>query len=200
MGRFCTTLACAFQSSARWPTSYLRRADTATLPPRRSFIAFIVLPTLLGAHDEAVALTILVAWSVTEVARYPWIVCGSPKGGLTHKLRTLVPVVTFPLGVVGEAYACWRFYAETHAQLFTPTPEGARVAELLLGPLRYAALLQVAVNLGLGPVGYPSILKKACGRGGRRKKARANGTAHAAASAATPVDGALAAKGERFTH
>lgn len=178
---------------------------TVLHPPsaRRSFIAFIVLPTLIGAHDEAVALAILLAWSVTEAARYPWIVCGSPKGGLTHKLRTLVPVVTFPLGVIGEAYACWRFYVATNAQLFTPTPDGQRVAAHLLLPLRYAALFQICVNLGLGPMGYPSILKKACGGGGRRTKARANVPKHAAASAGSTADvdinSAAATKGARFT-
>ena len=92
-----------------------------------SFVALVVMPTLVGAQDEAVAVCILVAWCVTEAARYPWILCCSPKSGVVRKLRYIIPVFTYPLGVLGEAYACWRFYSETHAFLLIRNSESVRV-------------------------------------------------------------------------
>lgn len=53
--------------------------------------------------------SILLAWSFTEVFRYPMILCSSSfrYHGFLKNLRYGVPLLTFPVGAVTEAYGCW---------------------------------------------------------------------------------------------
>ena len=75
----------------------------------------------------------------------------------TEILRNVLPVITFPLGAGGEAYACWIAVSRRYVD----------------GMVMYLALLQVAVNVIGGGFAYPRFISKAIksvSGGGRSKK------------------------------
>ena len=58
----------------------------------RLFVCLQVFPLL---PDHGVTYTVLLAWAVTEIARYPFYIAPMP---LTARVRYACPVVTFPIG------------------------------------------------------------------------------------------------------
>ena len=89
---------------------------------------------------------VLLAWSVTEVCRYPMFLL--PSSGIARAARYAAPAATFPLGVLAEAACSW----------------------LALGPLRDAGAawwlramvaLVIPTNLLGGLAAYGGVLKKA---------------------------------------
>ena len=90
------------------------RGDLAlgiTVHYTRLLMWFITLPN--AAVSAFVVKLILVAWSATEVARYPMVLFPSSAGLKTF--RYLMPLVTFPLGAGTEAFAAY-----TVAQVVRP--------------------------------------------------------------------------------
>ena len=100
---FCARL---LRTDAHRPSWWQLRGDLAlgiTVHYTRLLMWFVTLP-----HAEVspfVVKLILVAWSATEVARYPMVLFPSSAGLKTF--RYLVPLVTFPLGAGTEAFAAY---------------------------------------------------------------------------------------------
>lgn len=67
----------------------------------RLLVALVVFPL---APDSTITATVLLAWSITEICRYPFYILSSP---LTEKLRCYMPLLTFPVGAGAEALACY---------------------------------------------------------------------------------------------
>merc|ERR1712216_503945 len=80
---------------------------------------------------------VLLAWSLTEVCRYPMFIW--PASPLARKLRYLAPVATFPVGALSEAAA---------AYLSLPHLTGGSL-------LRLAVQLVVPTNILGGVSAYP---------------------------------------------
>tara|TARA_B110001452_G_scaffold52818_1_gene40286 strand:- start:882 stop:1244 length:363 start_codon:yes stop_codon:yes gene_type:complete len=98
------------------------RGDLAlgiTVHYTRLLMWFVTLPN--AAVSAFVAKLILVAWSATEVARYPMVLFPSSAGLKTF--RYLMPLVTFPLGAGTEAFAAY-----TVAQVVRPASPVAPAA------------------------------------------------------------------------
>ena len=105
----------------------------------RLMMCFYVMP-----HPDISAsnvILILLAWSLTEVARYPMVLCSSVSALKT--IRYAVPLVTFPLGAGTEAYAAY--------SVLITTPQL---------PLKVALGWIVVVNCIGPPVWYPSMIAK----------------------------------------
>ena len=98
-----------------------------------------VLP---GAGRDGVVRAILVAWAATEVARYPMYVCRGV--ACFETLRSVAPVVTFPLGVIFEGRGLYLRMSDADVSL----------------PLQVLAAVALASNLVLGPYGYASVLAR----------------------------------------
>lgn len=104
----------------------------------RLFVLLGVLPKLPTGINTGEM--VLLAWSVTEVCRYPMYLFPSP---FTTSLRDKIPVLTFPIGAGYEAFACYLFAVEND------------------GPLAYLAYLQVFINVVLGAfLVYPGVVKR----------------------------------------
>ena len=58
----------------------------------RLFVCLQIFPLL---PDHSVTYTVLLAWAITEVARYPFYIAPSP---FTATVRYACPVATFPIG------------------------------------------------------------------------------------------------------
>merc|ERR1712060_362394 len=102
-------------------------------------MGFPALPASLSAK------VVVLAWSLTEVARYPMFLL--PTSRAARILRYMAPLLTFPLGVAAEAYSA-----------YLALPHLASRS----GLIRFCVGLVVATNLGLGvPVGFPGIVAKA---------------------------------------
>ena len=84
---------------------------------------------------------ILLAWSLTEVARYPMVLL--PNVPWLKTIRYAMPLVTFPLGAGTEAYAAY--------VVLQTTPNLA---------LKLALGMIVLVNCIGCPVWYPSMARK----------------------------------------
>jgi len=108
----------------------------------RLLMYFITLP-----HPNVSPLVvklILLAWSLTEVGRYPMVLF--PDSKILKTMRYAVPLVTFPMGAGTEAYAAFLVHQ------VTPMAEN---------PVLYAALsLVILVNGIFGPVWYPGMVRK----------------------------------------
>jgi len=98
--------------------------------------------------------TILIAWSVTEVGRYPMVLF--PDVPALRTFRYAVPLITFPLGAGSEAWAAYQVLSVTANQI-----------------LYYVLWLVVIVNVTGGVVWYPSmmmkVVKSLAGENGDRK-------------------------------
>jgi len=99
------------------------------------------VPTSLAAK------LVVLAWSGTEVFRYPMFMF--PKSDLARAMRYLVPVATFPVGAAAEAIAAY-------LSPLTGTVARAMVASV------------ISTNLLLGTAAYPGLVKK--GIAGLRSK------------------------------
>ena len=93
------------------------------------------------AVPSIVVKLILLAWSLTEVTRYPMVLF--PKQAALKTIRYAVPLVTFPLGAGTEAYAAWL--------VLNVTPHT---------PLKVALFGIVLVNVIGGTFWYPSMVAK----------------------------------------
>lgn len=117
----------------------------------RLFVLLSVLPKVSVGTN--VGELILLAWSLTEVFRYPMYLFPS---ALTTKLRNVIPVLTFPLGAGYEAYACYLYATQNGG------PNNV---------LTYLAAVQVFVNVVLGAfLVYPGVVKRGLGRKKRDDK------------------------------
>ena len=68
------------------------------------------------AVSHTVVKLILLAWSITEVARYPMVLF--PRLAALRTVRYSVPLITFPLGAGTEAFAAYSvLFATPHALL-----------------------------------------------------------------------------------
>ena len=107
-----------------------------------------VMPrTVLDPSTQWIAPTILASWSITEVARYPMYMFPSNKR--LRSLRMVTPLVTFPIGVLGEAYGAYWVLFQHEDQ----PPKG-----LLL---KLSLVVMLLVQGGMGPtMAYPHLLKK----------------------------------------
>ena len=115
-----------------------------TLHYTRLIEALVILP-LIPHH--LVTRLVLLAWSLTELFRYPMFL--APGSKLARLLRYVTPVLTFPLGCGGEAWA---------AQIVHSSP--ALAGRLAL--LRFLVWMVVPVNvLGGTFYAYPGLVKKA---------------------------------------
>ena len=117
----------------------------------RLLMMFATIPH--AAVSDTVVKLILLAWSLTEVFRYPMVLF--PGNGALRTLRYAAPLLTFPLGAGTEAYAAYMvLLASDHM-----------VWKVVLG-------LVVVVNVGGGCVWYPSMVAKVtCSLKGDGKKA-----------------------------
>ena len=109
----------------------------------RLLIALVAMPL---ASSSLSSRLVLLAWSATEVCRYPMFLL--PSSSLARLTRYVVPALTFPLGVVAEASLAYSvtLLLGSSASLWT----------------RAALLLVVPTNLLLGfGLGYPQVLRKA---------------------------------------
>jgi len=105
----------------------------------RQMMLFFTLP-----HPDMPVLTvqlILLAWSATEVARYPMVLF--PSVPALKAIRYAVPLVTFPLGAGTEAYAAF--------VVLQATPSTA---------LKLALGMIIIINCIGCPVWYPSMARK----------------------------------------
>ncbi|KAL1526412.1 hypothetical protein AB1Y20_015124 [Prymnesium parvum] len=162
----------------------------------RVLILSAVLPR---ARASRAATLVLLAWTATELCRYPMILfakAAPPRAAAAlRRARFLAPLLTFPLGAAAEAWA-------THLVL----PQ-------LSGLALYAAFLVFPNNLLGGPAVYPGMVRKALAefRPAREPKRKAEegvqfprnpegrrSTADAAkrvwAAAAAPLDASLGAR------
>ena len=110
----------------------------------RLFVCLAVFPRLPA--DDATIYAVLLAWSLTEVARYPFYIAPSPA---TSALRYACPVLTFPVGAGAEAYACYLLLPPLEAEAAAPAA------------LRWAAMAQIGVNSLGGLWAYPPMVRKA---------------------------------------
>ena len=152
------TLACELICASEVPRIALGflRGDLAlavTVHYTRMLMLVVVFPAVSPRTVEV----ILVAWSLTEAARYLMVL--APSSAFLRTLRYAVPLVTFPLGAGTEA---WAAFATLRA-----TPPYALKA--VLG-------LVVVINVGGGAAWYPSMIRKvrrSLNEGKKGKTARA---------------------------
>ena len=106
----------------------------------RSMMLFIAIPH--AAVNGTIVKLILMAWSLTEVARFPMVLF--PKSKLLKTVRYAAPLITFPLGAGTEAYAAYLVLLQTTNNMFLKG---------LLG-------LIVLTNVVGGVLWYPGMIKK----------------------------------------
>ena len=108
-------------------------------------LVLLAVLSLPAVAPSLAASLVYVAWAATEVFRYPMFLSNAT---MVRKLRYAVPVVTFPVGAVAEAWAC--YLALGH----------------ISNPLLYAAVwLVIPTNTLGGLAAFPGMLKKAVGEG-----------------------------------
>ena len=98
-----------------------------------------------AAHGLVPTRLVLLAWSLTEICRYPMFLL--PQSGVARMARYLAPIVTFPLGAGAEAMCAYL--------ALTPLRAGG-YASLLCGLVK----MIVPVNLLGGLGAYGGLVKK----------------------------------------
>ncbi|GMI09639.1 hypothetical protein TrVE_jg9699 [Triparma verrucosa] len=132
----------------------LLRGDLAlsfTVHYTRLLMYFVTMP-----HSEVsttVVKMILLAWSLTEMFRYPMVLF--PEVPLLRTIRYATPLITFPLGAGTEAYAAYKVLMVTENMLLKP----------VLG-------LVVLINVGGGTLWYPGMIHKVIRSVSGKKKAK----------------------------
>lgn len=109
----------------------------------RLLIATVAMPLAPGALSTRL---VLLAWSATEVCRYPMFLL--PSSAAARTLRYVAPAATFPVGALAEASLAYM----TVQSLGSAAPIWQRAALALVVPTN--------LLLGFGS-GYPQILSKA---------------------------------------
>ena len=97
---------------------------------------------------------IVLAWAATEVTRYPMVLF--PDSKTLRLLRYATPLVTFPLGAGGEAFAAYLVHNETPNHYLY----GGADASLSQMVLSFAFVLVVIINVVGGTIWYPSMCMK----------------------------------------
>merc|ERR1719502_2475359 len=76
----------------------------------RCLVLFAVIMPLPDMASSLAAKLVILAWSATEVCRYPFMLVKKGPPGLLLALKILrfsIPVITFPLGAAAEAVVAW---------------------------------------------------------------------------------------------
>ena len=110
----------------------------------------LVLPDGLGAAErDNISIMVLYSWALTEVGRYPMYLF--PSSSLARFIRLVLPIVTFPIGAIGEAVGAYGALSK----LWDNNADGLYWIKIgLLGVV-------IGVNSLLGPtMAYPALLKK----------------------------------------
>jgi len=97
---------------------------------------------------------IVLSWAATEVTRYPMVLF--PDSKMLRLLRYATPLITFPMGAGGEAFASYLVHKETPNHLLY----GGADASLSQIVLSFAFVLVIIVNVGGGSIWYPSMCMK----------------------------------------
>ena len=154
----------------------------------RLFVCLQIFPLL---PDHGVTYTVLLAWAVTEVARYPFYISPSP---FTAAVRYACPVVTFPVGAgmspitlsLSRCLFPLAFFNSENNAVYTRTashlPNVCMFVDVLTGAEAYACFLalqmldpqqsdqqlvqmlagiQIVVNTAGGIWAYPPMVYKA---------------------------------------
>ena len=104
---------------------------------------FVILPTVPGS---LAAQLVLLAWTLTELFRYPMFLL--PNSRLVRTLRYLCPAITFPIGAGFEAVAA-------HQALAGPLAGRSAVLRALVW------FIIPSNGLGGALIAYPGIISKA---------------------------------------
>jgi hypothetical protein len=118
------------------------RGDLAlsfTVHYTRFLMYFVTIPH--AEVTDTVVKLILLAWSLTEVFRYPMVLF--PNNAALRTIRYAAPLVTFPMGAGTEAYAAYKVLMVSDSPVW----------KAVLG-------LVVVINVGGGIVWYPSMVAK----------------------------------------
>ena len=110
----------------------------------------LVLPDGLGAAErDNISIMVLYSWALTEVGRYPMYLF--PSSSSARFIRLVLPIVTFPIGAIGEAVGAYGALSK----LWDNNADGLYWIKIgLLGVV-------IGVNSLLGPtMAYPALLKK----------------------------------------
>jgi len=105
----------------------------------RFMMLFVTIPH--AAVNETVVNLILLAWSLTEVGRFPMVLF--PESKLLKTVRYGVPLITFPMGAGTEAYAAYLVLLKTDNMFLKG----------LLGVI-------ILTNIVGGVLWYPGMIKK----------------------------------------
>lgn len=101
---------------------------------------------------DVTTIFVLYAWSITEVTRYPMYLY--PTSDIARRVRLVVPLVTFPVGCMAEAYGSYRTLEKEYKY---SREEGVGTNLIKIGMLGMVIL----INGLLGPtMAYPALLKK----------------------------------------
>ena len=120
----------------------LLRGDLAlsfTVHYTRFLMYFVTLPH--AEISDTVSRLILLAWSLTEVFRYPMVLF--PNTVPLRTIRYAAPLITFPMGAGTEAYAAYRVLLVSDSVAW----------KAILG-------LVVVINLVGGLIWYPGMCRK----------------------------------------
>lgn len=105
----------------------------------RMFVILFILPEV--SRHYACHLVVF-AWTVTEICRYPAYIY---KSNRLSALRYFIPVLTFPAGALGEAWACYV------------------AMDSLVGLPKTLAAVQIFVNIVGGGAMYPQLFRRGIG-------------------------------------
>ena len=73
---------------------------------RMTCLMYVLPDGILLLPCDVTTMTVLYAWSITEVTRYPMYLY--PTSDIARRVRLVVPLVTFPVGCMAEAYGSYR--------------------------------------------------------------------------------------------
>lgn len=104
----------------------------------RMFICLVIFGVETVSKSQ-IPIVVLTAWAFTEVIRYLYYIVGNSP---SKRARQLVPILTFPLGAGGEAWACYAALSHLHGLVY------------------FLACLQIGINVIGGSAIYPGMVKK----------------------------------------
>ena len=119
---------------------------------RMTCLMYVLPDGILLLPCDVTTMTVLYAWSITEVTRYPMYL--NPTSDIVRRVRLVVPLGTFPVGCMAEAYGSYR----TLLKDWKHREEVSEITNLIkIGLLGMVVL----INGLLGPtMAYPALIKK----------------------------------------
>ena len=119
---------------------------------RLTCLMYVLPDGILLLPCDVTTMMVLYAWSITEVTRYPMYLY--PTSDIVRRVRLVVPLVTFPVGCMAEAYGSYR----TLLKEWKHRAEVGEITNLIkIGMLGMVIL----INGLLGPtMAYPALIKK----------------------------------------